>query len=273
MTACGCAYARWRRAGHMRFLRATALAFGGFLAGVAVLVGLRAVGVVGRELVLWLLPTLLVLAMILYVELARATRPALPWRQLQTGDFGQALTFPGLTFVGWLDVVGDELAGWRGVLFAAGSTVVVCVVAYEFVLRVPPMVAEFRRKAFGSLTEENRRFVGDFRRHELFCRAPDERGKARIRVRARAAAVRRRATRRAGSREAAIYRWLDKRVLEPYEDIALWFSMYTVSAAVFALLFPRVEPGLWSTVLIFLPFALMPVLAFVWQKIKARSTG
>lgn len=270
MKTCGCAYARWRRAGHIRFLRATAVSFGGFLVSTAVLVGLRFLGVIGHELVLWLLPAMLILAMILYLELARTTRPPLRWRQLQTGDFVQALTFPGLYLAGWMDVVGDDLVGWRGMLFAAGITVVVCVVAYEFVLRVPPMVAGFRRKAFGALTDESRRLTMAFRRHELFCHARDERGKARIRANARAAAGRRRATRRAGSREAKIYRWLDKRVLEPYEDIALWFSMYTVSAAVFALLFPCVEPGLLATALVFLPFALMPVVTFVWRKILSR---
>jgi hypothetical protein len=209
--------------------------------------------------------TLLVAGLIVFFELSRPRRPRLRWRELQVPDGLQVITFPGLYLVGWLDLFGKELSGWGLALAATGVTVVVCVLAFEFVLRIPTAVADFRRMAFGPLTAESRRFNLDFRRHELFCRANDEQGRARIRTRARRGARIRRAARRPESREGRFCRWLSEKVLRPYEDVALWLGAYTTSAAIFAVLFPRMEPGLAPTVLVFLPFALMPVLDFVWR--------
>ena len=270
MKACECPHVLRRRAGHRRVVRAFVISFGGFVAFAAILVVLLTLDVVGYELVLWLYLATVVMAMIAFFELSREIRPRLMWRELQRGDVAQVVVFPFLYFVGWLDVFGDELQGWRAALLATGITVVVCVVAYEFVLRIPPGVAAFRRKAFGELTEDSRRVVYEYRRHELFCGARDERAKARLRAKARAAAIRRRRTRGAGTWEGKFSRGFDIYVLAPYEDIALWLSMYTISAALFAVLFSRMEPGPLAVILVFLPFALMPVVAFVWGKLKGQ---
>ncbi|TDV52444.1 hypothetical protein [Actinophytocola oryzae] len=246
------------------------IGIGGYLGTALVVAALRMAGVLPFEQVSWLHATLLVTGLIVYFELSRPRRPRLRWRELQTSDFLQALTFPGLYPVGWLDVLGKELSGWGLALAASGITAVVCVIACEFALRIPTAIADFRRKVSGPLTEESRRFNLDYRRHELFCRAHDERSRSRILMKARRGARLRREARLASSREGRFCRWVDEHVLRPYEDVGFWLGTYTTSAAIFAVLFPRMEPGLLSTLLVFLPFALMPVLEYAWRRTTGR---
>lgn len=265
---CGCPHVLRRRALHIRFARATAVGVGGYLIAGFTLVALRAVDVIGEEVALWLQPVILIAALFVYFGMVRQVRHRLPWRNLQPGDFLQVLTFPAFHLIGWLDVLAGGLAGWRLVLMATGLTVVICLLAYEFVLRFPPSVAGFRRRAFGPMTAESRKIHMDLRRHELFCRSPDEARKARIRARALRAARHRAVARSEGNRQHRFYRFLSERVLRPYEDLAHWLSAYTVSAGIFALLFTRMEPGPAPVLMMFLPFALMPFVAFLWERLN-----
>lgn len=274
MRGCGCTYSERRRVRNRRLMRAFVIGFGGYVAVTGLLALLYLEGVIGVQDFSWINLGCLVFAALVLLESAQESRPRLSWRELESSDALQAFFFPLFCAVGWHDAIQDTIQGWRLIVTVAVATLGNCMVALEFVLRIPHRVAEYRAAVFGGrLTPAAREFNLAARRHEMFCVAgDDERWKARIRARALRAARFRKAVKDPAARGSKLAVKFDKYLLAPLENVPLWFSAYTISAALFPILVVHANPGVWSAQLLFAPFALIPPAAIVWQRLKSAGS-
>lgn len=251
---------RWRSFWR-RQIRAITLVFVLWLVVIPSILLIGYLGLISWDARSWLVLATVLAGMFLWLVTSVDSRPAPHWRSLVTSDLISVAGFAGLTAVGSWQLMRTEYEGMKLSWIVSGFLTVICVLAYEVILRIPRRINNFMQHMLaGPATTEVLRIQRDHVTHLRRCKARNvPKRLMKLNSASRQAAARRKGLRSANTGSHRLLRFV-VRLLHPYTNISNWLAAYMVSASMFNALFSELPPSLLGGLAFFGPFVLVALI-------------